>query len=307
MNRTVRPLAALSLLSLLAPLAPAQQTPAATAPAPNTTPNPRDKLPYTNTSLTTLNPNLPTLFIAGDSTAATGGRATDPNAIRGWAALLVDYFDTSKLNLVNGGIGGERFNSYTTGRGGNPSSWDKLLAAVKPGDFVVIQFGQNSGPLAGTGDDTAEVPGRNGAPPTTMHSHGWYLRKMINDVKAKGATPIPATLTIRDVWTDGKVERLKEIAPGKGGMSEWTRQVAAQEHVPLVDHSNIIADIYDKLGQTEADKLFQDHHLHTLTSGAIINCEAFVEGLKALNLAPINNALNEKAKSLPTYTPPTKN
>jgi hypothetical protein len=287
------------------------QTPSASAaPAtpPATQPHPRDKLPFTNASLANLNPNLPTLFIAGDSTAATGPlTARDNNPIRGWAAVLVDYFDTSKVNLVNYAIGGARFNSYLApGRGGGPSSWDQLLAAVKPGDFVVIQFGQNSGPLPGIGDDVKEVAGRGGGPGQTVHTHGWYLRKMINDVKAKHATPIAMTLTVRDVWTNGKIERLKEQSPGQGGMSDWTRQVAAQEHVPLLDESNIAGDLYDKLGQTEADKLFADHHLHTTTAGAILNCEAFIAGLKALPDMPLIADLNAKGQAIPAYTPAAK-
>ncbi|HVX86743.1 MAG TPA: GDSL-type esterase/lipase family protein [Phycisphaerae bacterium] len=275
---------------------------------PATQPHPRDKLPFTNTSLTKLDPKLPTLFIAGDSTAATGPlTARDGNPIRGWAAVLVDYFDTSKVNLCNYAIGGARFNSYLApGRGGGASPWDQLLGAVKAGDFVVIQFGQNSGPLPGIGDDVQEVAGRGGGPGTTLHTHGWYLRKMIRDVKAKGATPIAMTLTVRDVWTNGKVERLKEQKPGEGGMSDWTREVAAQEHVAVIDESNIAGDMYDKLGQTEADKLFADHHLHTTTAGAIINCEAFISGLKAIPDMPLVADLNAKGKAIPAYVPAGK-
>src|SRR5262245_44122692 len=111
-----------------------------TAPTTGRTPMatiPRDQQPFTNESLTDLNPNLPTLFIAGDSTAARGNPGT-----RGWAALLVDYFDTTKVNLVNRAIGGQRFNTYGP-------TWDGILGAMKPGDFVVIELGHNNGPLAG--------------------------------------------------------------------------------------------------------------------------------------------------------------
>jgi lysophospholipase L1-like esterase len=301
MHRATRPLLAFTLLAFWVGPCNAQTQPASQPAAPRAA-HPRDKLPFTNTDLTKINPALPTLFIAGDSTAATGPlTARDNNPIRGWAALLVDYFDTSKVNLVNRGIGGARFNSYLApGPNGAPSPWDALLAAVKPGDFVVIEFGHNSGPLPGTGEETKEIAGRGGAV-STVHTHGWYLRKMINDVKARKATPIASTLTLRDVWTNGKVERLKEQSPGLGGMSDWTRQVAAQEKVPLVDHANIIGDIYDRLGQTEGDALFADHHLHTNTAGAIINCEAFIAGLKALPSMPLVEDLNEKGKAIPAY------
>ena len=44
-------------------------------------------------------------------------------------------------------------------------TWDAVMAAVKPGDFVVIEFGHNSGPLPGIGEETQEVPGRGGRAP----------------------------------------------------------------------------------------------------------------------------------------------
>jgi rhamnogalacturonan acetylesterase len=228
---------------------------------------------------------LPSLIIAGDSTAANGNAMA-----RGWAALLCDYFDTGKVNLLNQAQGGARFNTYIQ------TNWGRVLSAVKPGDFVVIQFGHNSGPLPGIGEETQG----------DMHTHGWYLRKFVADVRGKKGIPIAATLTLRDLWSDkdGKVERLKEQVAGQGGMSDWTRQVAAAEKVLLVDHSNIIGDIYDKLRENETDKLFGDHYLHTNTAGAIVNCEAFIAGLKSLPDMPLVNCLNEKGKAIAAYAPP---
>lgn len=255
--------------------------------------HPRDPLPFTNSSLDNLNPSLPTLFIAGDSTAATGNPQT-----RGWAALLVDYFDQGKVNLVNQGVGGARFNTYQ-------GTWDRLMAAVKPGDYVVIELGHNSGPLPGVGDETQEVAGRGGAT-QVLHTHGWYLRKYIADVRAKKAIPIVSTITVRKKWAGGKVERLKEQVPGQGGMSDWSRQVAAAEKAILVDHTNIIADRYDRMGEAEVAKFFTatpTEYLHTNTAGAILNAEAFVAGLKALPNLPLLDCLNERGKAIPEYKP----
>jgi hypothetical protein len=260
--------------------------------------NPRDQQPMTNDRVQNLKADLPTLFIAGDSTGATGNAST-----RGWAAVLVDYFDTSKVNLCNRAIGGTRFNTYM------PQYWPEVLGAVKPGDYVVIQLGHNSGPLAGIGEETGPAPatggrGAAGGTPAEVHTHGWYLRKFIADVREKKATPIAMTLTLRDLWKDGKVERLKELTVGSGtGMSEWTRQVAKNEKVLLIDHSNIIGDIYDKLGEDKVDTMFGDHYLHTNTAGAIVNCEAFISGLKAVPDMPLVQYLNEKGKAIPAYTP----
>ena len=309
MTITNRLLTSSALLALAAAAAQAQQPPAtgtrpaATAaanpytrvanPAP-AVPNPRDQLPFTNDKLTGLNPALPTLFIAGDSTAATGNATT-----RGWASCLADYFDTTKVNLVNRGVGGARFNTYMG------PTWDAIVAALKPGDFVVIQFGHNSGPLPGIGEETQPAPaGRGnagGAAPAVMHTHGWYLRKFISDVRAKNATPIAATLTLRDLWKDGKVERLKEQVVGQGAMSDWTRQVATAEKVLLVDHSNIIADIYDKLGTVETDKLFGDHYLHTNTAGAAIKPGDFVVIQFGHNSGPLPGIGEETQGAMHTH------
>jgi lysophospholipase L1-like esterase len=255
--------------------------------------NPRDQLPFTNESPTNLNPNLATLFITGDSTAATGRPST-----RGWAALLVDYFDTNKVNLVNQAVGGARFNTYLA-----QGRWDKVIAALKAGDFVVIEFGHNSGPLPGIGEETQETPGPSGEP-AIIHSHGWYVRKFIADVRSKGGIPIVSTITLRNKWTDGKVERLKEQKPGLGGMSDWSRQIAKAEKALLIDHSNIIGDIYDKLGKDEVEEFFDGtEYLHTNTAGAIVNAEAFISGLKALPDMPLVNFLNDRGKVIAAYEP----
>ena len=276
------------------PPPPAAQPAAAGATGAPVSSNPRDQLPFTNENLANLTPGLPTLFVTGDSTAATGRPST-----RGWAALLVDYFDTSKVNLVNQAVGGARFNTYLA-----QGRWDTVMAAVKPGDFVVIEFGHNSGPLPGIGEETQEVAARSGGPATIMHTHGWYLRKFIADVRAKGGIPIVSTITLRNRWAEGKVERLKEQQPGLGGMSDWSRQVAAAEKALLVDHSNIIGDRYDALGKDEVAKFFDGtEYLHTNTAGAIVNAEAFIAGLKALPDMPLVKFLNDKGKAIEAYKP----
>ena len=46
-----------------------------------------------------LNPNLPTIFIVGDSTARNG-------ADLGWGDHFAHYFDTTKVNVANRAIAG---------------------------------------------------------------------------------------------------------------------------------------------------------------------------------------------------------
>src|SRR5262249_49937193 len=97
---------------------------------------PRDEQPWTPANFNSAKPNLPSLIIAGDSTADKG-----PDAMhRGWAGPLIDYFDTSKINVINLARGGRSFRSFV-----RENLWTQLLAGVKPGDFVFIQMGHNEG------------------------------------------------------------------------------------------------------------------------------------------------------------------
>jgi len=57
----------------------------------------------------------------------------------GWGDLLAPYFDTNKINVVNRALGG------TSSRTFYRDQWSRVLARLKPADFVVMQFGHNDG------------------------------------------------------------------------------------------------------------------------------------------------------------------
>ncbi|HOB31895.1 MAG TPA: rhamnogalacturonan acetylesterase, partial [Verrucomicrobiota bacterium] len=217
---------------------------------------------------------MPTLFIAGDSTAANG----TPDAI-GWGRMFADYFDPARMRVVNRAIGGRSSRTFVS-----EGRWDRLMEEVKAGDFVIIQFGHNDGgpidsppargSLPGLGEETREVTvnGRQ----EIVHTFGWYLRKMISDTRAKGATPILASLTVRNFWKDGRVER------GSGRFGAWTREVAEAEKVAFIDLTKLIADRYDQMGPVEVNSFFPRDHVHTSWDGARFNARLMVSGLKGL-------------------------
>jgi len=148
-------------------------------------------------------PGLPALYILGDSTAAESPQAP---TVQGWAVPFADYFDAAKIRVVNAARGGRSSRTFIT---------QGLLAAVvadlKPGDLVLLQFGHNDvfplndnrvarGTLHGIGDETEEIDNQLTGQHEVVHTYGWYMRKMISDIRATGATPIVLTLTIRDRW-----------------------------------------------------------------------------------------------------------
>src|SRR5438094_5107803 len=125
---------------------------------------------------------------------------------------------------------------------------------MKSGDFVLIQFGHNDagaindatrarGSLPGLGEETQEIDNLLTKKHEVVHTFGWYMRKMIADTRAKGATPIVLSLTVRNIWSNGTVER----GPGKFG--QWAAEIANAQHVAFVDLTTLIADRYEQLGE----------------------------------------------------------
>ena len=277
---------------------------------------------------TPANPALPSLILVGDSTVRNGHGRGDQNQW-GWGHPLHDYFDPARINVVNRAIGGLSSHTYIS-----QGHWANTLALVKPGDFVLIQFGHNDGginlpgaapvpdqglppgqtpppsppgarprgpntrgSLPGIGDETVNVEDPFTHQTETVHTFGWYMRKYVDDVKAKGATPIICSLVPRKIWVDGHIRRNTETYRG------WARQVAEQEHVGFVDLNEIIAERYDKLGPTAVDGLFGDPHTHTDMAGAILNAESVVAGLKALPGHPLDKYLDAKGEAIASYKP----
>ena len=240
------------------------------------------------------NPKLPTLFLVGDSTVRNG-HADGAGGQWGWGEPLVDLFDTSKINVDNRAIGGRSSRSYIM-----EDQWTETLAFVKPGDIILFQWGHNDdgplddlararGTIHGIGDETKEIDNPILKIHETVHTYGWYLRKYVEDTKAKGAIPIICSPIPRKTWKDGKVVRNSENYGG------WARQVAEQEHVGFINLNERIARKYDAAGPDKVEYFFGDDHTHTGREGAEFSAEVVIEGLKALKDDPVAGYYSAKA------------
>lgn len=251
-----------------------------------------------------LNPALPTVFIVGDSTARN-------QADLGWGDHLAHYFDTSRINVANRAIAGRSSRSYI-----HEGHWDRALAEMKPGDFVLIQMGHNDGgdvtgpkargSLKGLGDETQNVTLPSGQS-ETVHTYGWYIRKYIAGTRAKHATPILLTLTIRNIWTpgpDGKPHIERDM-----GYDAELRQIAAEQNVPLIDMAAIEADHLEAIGPEQTALLFPKDHTHTSAEGAEMNARCVALALRrahsplAQYLKPTTRALDSDFAAAPQPPP----
>ena len=285
------------ILALVCPAQTGTPAPASTAPL-----SPAQDLSLNpEATINPLNSTLPTLFIAGDSTAAKN----NGNPVQGWGVPFADYFDASRVNVANRARGGRSSRTFIT-----EGLWDKLLTEVKAGDFVLIQFGHNDGgaineepsgsnrplrargSLPGLGEETAEINNVVTKKPETVHTFGWYIRKMIADVKAKGATPLVLSLTVRDIWKDGKIER------GSGQFRAWDQALAKAAGIEFIDLSRIAADKYQALGAEKTKERFSPDHTHPNVHGAEDHAAGVVAGLKGVRKGPFASFLSAKGAAV---------
>ena len=243
------------------------------------------------------NPKLPTLYIIGDSTVRNG-QGDGADGQWGWGDFVAIYFDSAKLNVVNWALGGRSSRTFIT-----QGHWQKVANSLKPGDFVMMQFGHNDssainddsrarGTLPGIGEETEQIHNLLTKQHETVHTFGWYLRKYVSDTRAKGATPIICSLVPRKIWKDGKIVRNTDTYAG------WAQQVATTQAAAFVDLNDIIATRYDELGEYAVEPLFADPHTHTSLAGAKISAKAVIMGLKSLKYDPLGKYLSHQGKTV---------
>jgi len=249
---------------------------------------------------------LPTLFLIGDSTVRNGrddGQGKGAEGQWGWGNPIAAYFDQAKINVVNRAVGGLSSRTYLTS-----GHWERTLAFVKAGDFVIMQFGHNDdsalndklrarGTIKGTGNELEAIDNVITKQHEVVHTYGWYLRKFVADARAKGATPIICSLIPRKTWDQhGKINRNKDNYAG------WAADVARQEKVDFIDLNEGVAQQYDALGRDAVIKLFPqvtpDEHTHTNLAGAELNACTVINALKAIPKQPLRAFFSDKARDV---------
>ena len=224
----------------------------------------------------------PVVWITGDSTVKNKDK--DKDDMWGWGALAETIFDTRKCTPYNAAMAGRSTRSYI-----REGRWEKVYNSLQPGDFVLIQFGHNDicpitdrkerGVIPGTADTCHVFKMEKDGRYEVVYSFGWYLKKMIDDTREKGATPILLSLTTRNEWPEGKVER-RNSSYGK-----WYCEVVEDTGVEFVDAHNLIADYLDKhyKGKADAASYFKKDHTHTSYQGARSNARIIAKGIRQID------------------------
>jgi lysophospholipase L1-like esterase len=241
---------------------------------------------------------LPTFHIVGDSTVKSGGAGA---GLWGWGERIVPFFNTNKINVVNHAIGGRSARTYV-----NEGRWQKVVDVIKPGDFVIVQFGHNDQGRIGDPANKGRADGKgigdeivaDAKPDGTkelVHTFGWYMAKFVTEAKAKGATVILCSpIPHKQRWETGR--DFVTIA-------DWDEQVAKNNGALYFDLTMIVTDAYQKIGKDKVETFFADKGTHTTDSGAQLNAACVIAGLKSLPGNPLRNYLSDKGQAIEPYQP----
>ena len=244
------------------------------------------------------NAALPTLHLVGDSTVRSGGSGA---GLVGWGERIKPFFDPNKINVVNDAIGGRSARTYyTEGR------WQKVAEVLKPGDYVIIQFGHNDqgrigdpvnkhradGP--GLGAETVADTLADGTQ-EQVHTFGWYMAQFVTAAEAHGATVIVCSpIPHKQRW-----ENERDFT----ALAGWDAQVAREHGALFLDLTLVVTEAYKHAGKQQVETYFADKGTHTTDAGAQLNAACVIAGLKSLPGAPLASSFSEKAKAIAPYHP----
>ncbi len=173
-----------------------------------------------------------TIFLAGDSTMAP--KLAEKRPETGWGEKLEAHFKPGRIIVDNRALNGRSTKTFIT-----EGKWIALMADVKKGDFVFIQFGHN---------DQAKTKAERYTPPDDFKSN---LVKFVEEVRAKGANPVLMTPVMRRRFdSNGKFYDTHGDYPG------YTRAVSAEYKVPLIDMQQKSEAVIIKYGVDQSKKLF---------------------------------------------------
>ncbi len=227
---------------------------------------------------------LPMLFTIGDSTVKN--RDNEEDGMWGWGSVIHELFDEEKIVVENHAMAGRSARTFL-----DEGRWDKVYNTLRPGDFVLIQFGHNDAGAIHTGKARAELPG---AGPESrvfkmektgryqvIYTFGWYLRKFIMDAKEKGAIPIVLSHTPRNMFDNGKIQRNTQ------SFGKWTREAAEAAGAYFIDLNRITGDKLEKMAYEEGLRVvgayFKNDHTHSSLQGARLNAQGIAEGLQEVD------------------------
>jgi lysophospholipase L1-like esterase len=195
--------------------------------------------------------DLPTVYLLGDSTVCD--QPGEPYA--SWGQMLPRFFGPT-VAVANHAQSGESLRSAAGAR-----RLDKVLADIKPGDTLLIQFGHNDMKQYDAATYRAE------------------LKRYVAAARAKGAAVALVTPMHRRTFAGRAVTNSHRDYP------DAVRAAAAEDGVPLIDLHAMSKALYEALGPDGSGALFKaGDGTHHSPYGAYELARCVVEGIRANKL-----------------------
>lgn len=200
-----------------------------------------------------------TVFVLGDSTVTDQPRGPGSS----WGQMLPRWFKPEVV-VANHAESGETLKGFLKER-----RWDKVLDSVRPGDYVLIEFGTNDSKDRGPqnmypNQDFSETY----APAATTYRE--LLRRFVADARKLGARPVIISPSARR----GEVR-----APSSLGAYAAAAMATARElGVPGIDLNAMGIELNAALGP-DAARQFADR-THHVEYGSYLQAKCVVEGIR---------------------------
>lgn len=172
-----------------------------------------------------------TIFLVGDSTMSNKETSAYPET--GWGMPFSVFFDSTVI-VKNVAQNGRSTKSFI-----EEHRWQDVMDNLHEGDYVFIQFGHN--------DEVKEKVGRY----TTPDEFSANLARFVNDTRSKKAMPVLITPAARRKFdSTGKIVNTHEV------YTQLVKNVAATQHVPLIDLNEKSMTLLQQFGPENSKLLF---------------------------------------------------
>jgi lysophospholipase L1-like esterase len=247
---------------------------------------------------------VPTIHMLGDSTMTAYTEDRRPQM--GWGEAMPQFFDAG-VKVENWALGGRSSRSFYY----EATRWPAILPTIAAGDYVIIQFAHNDqksggdyaqfGTYAFCSDGTTDGEACAGRPDKvdpsvdiSEHSYYQFLKKYVQQVRARGATPILMSPIVRKYFSGTTITPQGQHNVGITGSETYARgdyvaamkAVATRYSVPFVDITAETKKIVESYGNAAAtaNLYIAADSTHPQVLFANLIAKRAVEGMRALNI-----------------------
>ncbi len=209
---------------------------------------------------------VPTVYLLGDSTVCD--QPSEPYS--SWGQMLTRFFKPG-IAIANHAESGESLRSSL-----GAHRLDKVLSTMKPGDYLIIQYGHND-----------EKEKGEGVGAFTTYKTG--LKQFVAEARKRGGIPVLITPVQRRTF-----DQNGKITNSHGDYPEAVRQVSREENVPLIDLNSMSKTLYEAWGPEASKRAFAPNdNTHHDNYGSYELAKCIVEGIKASRLGLAKFLVND--------------